>query len=158
MVRCALKVAAEQNPWTKTNHPEHLALQHNSPCGRVYLTTPLTDAAVTSCLCAADRQIHVLWCWLTRRCSAHALSLWETGHASSLGVIYWFGPGAVFFTEGKVNPFWVMQKRHTLWSGNLNYFKGVSILNCHPTATFALGMQYRSCWSQQYSLNVNSAT
>lgn len=121
MVRCALKVAAEQNPWTVTNHPEHLALQHSSPCGRVYLTTPLTDAAVTSCLCAAERQIRLLWCWLTRRCSTHALSLWETGRCQFFGCnIFFWTRCCVFYRRQSESMLSYAEETHTLvWEPKL---------------------------------------
>lgn len=80
----------------------------------------------------------------------------KQGAADSLrcNILVWIR--CCVFTEGKANPCGVMCKRHTLWFGDLNDFKGVSLLNCHPNATFGLGVQHGSCWSQQHCLNIRS--
>lgn len=136
-----------------TNHLEHLSLK-NCPCGRVCLATPLT--------CCWDQ----LFVYYQQSNPCHVV-LSDKGLLCSepvanrvlqillrCNILVWIR--CCVFTEGKANPCGVTCRRCTLWFGDLNYFKGVSFLNCHPNATFGLGVQHGSCWSQQHRLNIRS--
>lgn len=140
-----------------TNHPEHLSLQQN------YSSVEEGLPGKTSNRCCWDQLFVYYWqanpCHVVLVDKALLYSCSEPVGNRALqiiwGVIYWFRPGAVFLQRAK----WIHAAscgRDILRFGYINYFKGVSILNCHPNTTFGLGMQRGSCWSQQYYLNIKS--
>lgn len=141
-----LKVAVELNHWAVTHPLECWSLwQNRFPVRRGFTCQNLWWMLMGPLVCY--RQVSSCHVVVAGQGFLHLHSV-PMGSRTPQN-LWRFEPGAVFLQRAK----WIHAESHgrdVLWSGDLNYFRGVS----HPNEPFGLGMQCGSSCSQWQYWNI----